>query len=113
MITAMTRDKLLEVVADYGDLLRSRGLHPEHIAGIDEPFDLTRNGEVFLSHLLWACERIPEVIDKAGGFLFCVRYLGCIQGGLAACGMLTLAELRRHFGHMVFEREHFEGGHGV
>jgi hypothetical protein len=109
----MTRDKLLEVVAEYGDLLRSRGLYPEHIANMDEPFDVTRNREAFLRHLLWACERIPDVIDKLGGFLFCVRYLGCIQGGLAACGLLTVAQLRQHFGHFAFEREHYEGGHGV
>ena len=50
------------------------------------PFDVCGDRETFLRHVLWACERIPEVIDRIGGFLFCVRYL-CIQGGLghAAC----------------------------
>src|SRR3954451_5268429 len=109
----MTRDELLKVVAEYANLLRSRGLYPEQIANLDEPFDVVRYREEFLRHLLWACERIPEVIDKMGGFLFCVRYLGCIQGGLAACGLLTVGELRRHFGHTVFEREHLEDGYGV
>ena len=110
----MTRDQLLQVVAEYGDLLRSLGLHSEHIANKDEAFDVTRDREAFLRHLLWACDRIPEVIDKLGGFLFCVRYLGCIQGGLAACGLLTVAQLRERFGHFVFEREHYEdGGYGV
>lgn len=109
----MTRDELLEVVAEYGHLLRSRGLRPEQIANQEEPFDLARNRDAFLQHLLWACERIPKIIDKMGGFLFCVRYLGCIQGGLAACGLLTVAQLREHFGHTVFEREPYEGGYGV
>ena len=109
----MTRDELLEVVAEYADLLRSLGFYPEHIANEDETFDVVRNREAFLRHLLWACEGVPEVIDKLGGFLFCVRYLGCIQGGLLACGLLTIAQARQQFGHTVFEREHHEGGYGV
>jgi hypothetical protein len=48
----------------------------KQIANQDEPFDVTRNKEAFFRHLLWACDRIPEVIDKMGGFLFCMRYLG-------------------------------------
>jgi hypothetical protein len=109
----MTRDELLKVVAEYGELLRASGLYSEHIANEEEPFDISVNREAFLRHLLWACERIPEVIDKLGGFTFCVRYLGCIQGGLAACGLLTIAQMRQHFGHTVFEREHYEEGYGV
>jgi len=109
----MTREELLEVAAEYGDLLRTLGLYPEHIASEAERFDVTRNRDAFLRHLLWACDRIPEVIDKLGGFMFCVRYLGCIQGGLAACGLLTVEQLRERFGHTVFEREHSEGGYGV
>jgi hypothetical protein len=33
---------------------------------------------------------------------------------LAACGLLTVAQLRERFGHFVFEGEYYEvGGYGV
>ena len=100
----MTRNDLLEIVAQYAGLLRNLGIEPAH-CDPEQAFDVCGDREKFLRHVLWACERIPEVIDRMGGFLFCVRYLGCIQGGLAACGLLTVAEIRRQFGHFIFERE--------
>src|SRR5881227_1661451 len=101
----MTSDELLQVVAEYADLLRAQGVDPAPWSDIEQPFDIVNERHALLSHLLWAYEQLREVIDTLGGFAFCLRYLGAIQGGLMACGLLTISTVRQRFGHEVFERE--------
>ena len=101
----MTPEELLQVAAEYADLLRAEGVDPAPLSNIEKPFDIVNDREALLSHMLWACEHLHEAINLVGGFTFCVRYLGAIQGGLLACGLLTVAAVRQRFGHFAFERE--------
>ena len=101
----MTPTELLDVAGEYAALLRAQGVQPAQFPDLAQPFDIVNDRAALLSHMLWACEHLHEVIHNLGGFIVCLRYLGASQGGLLACGLTTIAEVRHQFGHRAFERE--------
>jgi hypothetical protein len=95
----MSRDDILVLAKEYGALLEALGVEPEHIRDIHYRIDPGNpsDRQMLLRHGRWACEHIPEEIDKIGGHKRCMRWIGAIQGHLTAYGVLTVAEARARF----------------
>ena len=90
---------MLTLASEYGDILRLHGISAAHMPDIGAIIDVRKpdDRQKFLEHTLWACEHIPEMIDKMGGHELCLRWIGCIQSGMVACGLLTIAQTRKRF----------------
>ena len=95
----MSREDILALAKEYCGLLKALGVEPEHIPDIYYRIDPGKasDRQILLRHGRWACEHIPEEIDKLGGHKRCMRWIGAIQGHLTAYGILTVAEARARF----------------
>ena len=100
---SLTRNDVLEVVAQYAGLLRSLA-SSRSTATRNRRSTYAATGSVSAPYAV-GLRAHPRSHRPDGRLSVCVRYLGCIQGGLAACGLLTVAEIRRQFGQFIFERD--------
>ena len=90
--------EVIRTVNYYRELLEARGVEPERI----EDSELNRyldgcagaDRAMLLRHLLWICWHLPEIIDRPGGYFFCLRWIGHIEGALVACGLRSVEEVR-------------------
>lgn len=92
----MNRSKLLSLAHLYRENLITLGIAPARMSNVTMRIDPAneQHRNVLLSHALWACEQIQTDIDRLGGSYRCIRSLGCIQGVLTACGLLSVADAR-------------------
>jgi hypothetical protein len=95
----MSREDLIKLAAEYRELLQARGFSSQHIPDTSYRIDPLNvdDREMLLRHAMWACEHIPEQVDRLGGHQRCMRWIGTIQGTLTAYGFLTVAEARARF----------------
>jgi hypothetical protein len=100
----MTKDEILRAAAEYAATLRDLG-HTPRQADPDRRFDVcsAESRREYLDHILWACEFIPKMIGRLGGVMFALRWIGGVQGALAAYGIVTIAEMREHSNPLTAE----------
>jgi len=104
----MTSRKVVEAADEYRTLLETRGHVAERVSGryLERLLD-SGNGEdreVLLRHVLWICCHIPAVINRPSGYNFCLRWIGCVEGILIGCGILSVEQVREQFRKSVFLR---------
>ena len=81
----MTAKKVFSVFNFYAEFLTSRGVKAENKQHTSE------------DHLLYMCEYMSVLLGNALVHLGkAMRWLGFVQGVLAAKGLFTVAELRTH-----------------
>jgi hypothetical protein len=95
----VTRADLLTLAAEYRELLGRLGARPRHLPDtryrIDDCSPTDRR--MMLNHLAWVCEHVGQVVDSVGGHQKAIRWIGCVQGALAAYGLVTVEETRKRF----------------
>jgi hypothetical protein len=101
----MERGNILSLAAEYRELLAAHGARAVHIQDPDRILELPRDRQVLLDHAAWSCEHIPQVIDCLGGVQMCLRWIGCIQGVMAALGVMSIAETRKRMTEFAFQSE--------
>ena len=102
------RTDILTLAEEYRQLLAAHGGRPIHIPDPHQLIELPRDRQMLIDHGTWACDHIPQVIDRIGGVQMCVRWIGCLQGFMAALGIMSVAETRKRMVEFALEWDYIE-----